>query len=303
MIYTLTLSPSSDLLIKSEEFSLEKVNRYQNYQLLPGGKGINASIILKRHNFDNIAFSLFDLNTFNNFQEFFNKENLKIENINHPELTRINIKYYGNLNSFELNGPKTKLTNEIKQAILTKLSRLNKNDLVMIMGLSDESFLTEILTILFKNNTQFLLDIDSANLKDFLAFKPFLIKPNFDELTRNFNLTIHSEKDLIKAMENLQSLGAQNIIVSMDKDGAYLLTDKKQIFKATVLKPIEVVSATGAGDSMISLFSAKYLETNDPKLAFSFASAGAMGTVNSFHVGNLEKTNKHLSNVKIKQIK
>ncbi|AMD81402.1 1-phosphofructokinase [Mycoplasmopsis canis PG 14] len=302
MIYTLTLSPSSDLLIKSDKFELEEVNRYKDFMLLPGGKGINASVILERHGFNNIALSVFDKNTLDSFKEIFEKENVKIQNIDHPEKTRINIKYYGAQNSFELNGPRTVLNSNLKSQISEKLNKLTSQDILLIMGISDEEFLFDILNILNKNKVNFVIDVDSSKFKEFLSFKPFVVKPNIDELQRNLQVQIKSENDLINSMKEIQELGAKNVIVSMDKNGSYLLTDQNEIFKASIIKPINVVSSTGAGDTMISIFSANYLKSNNANESFKLSNSAAMGTVASEWVGDLFKTQKYLENVKVEKL-
>ncbi|EIE42092.1 1-phosphofructokinase [Mycoplasmopsis canis UFG1] len=302
MIYTLTLSPSSDLLIKSDKFELEEVNRYKDFMLLPGGKGINASVILERHGFNNIALSVFDKNTLDSFKEIFEKENVKIQNIDHPDKTRINIKYYGAQNSFELNGPRTVLNSNLKSQISEKLNKLTSQDILLIMGISDEEFLFDILNILNKNKVNFVIDVDSSKFKEFLSFKPFVVKPNIDELQRNLQVQIKSENDLINSMKEIQELGAKNVIVSMDKNGSYLLTDQNEIFKASIIKPINVVSSTGAGDTMISIFSANYLKSNNAKESFKLSNSAAMGTVASEWVGDLFKTQEYLKNVKVEKL-
>nr|WP_322959206.1 1-phosphofructokinase family hexose kinase [Mycoplasmopsis canis]WQQ12600.1 1-phosphofructokinase family hexose kinase [Mycoplasmopsis canis] len=302
MIYTLTLSPSSDLLIKSDKFELEEVNRYKDFMLLPGGKGINASVILERHGFNNIALSVFDKNTLDSFKEIFEKENVKIQNIDHPDKTRINIKYYGAQNSFELNGPRTVLNSNLKSQISEKLNKLTSQDILLIMGISDEEFLFDILNILNKNKVNFVIDVDSSKFKEFLSFKPFVVKPNIDELQRNLQVQIKSENDLINSMKEIQELGAKNVIVSMDKNGSYLLTDQNEIFKASIIKPINVVSSTGAGDTMISIFSANYLKSNNAKESFKLSNSAAMGTVASEWVGDLFKTQEYLENVKVEKL-
>ncbi|UWV85230.1 hypothetical protein NW066_00480 [Mycoplasmopsis felis] len=53
--------------------------------------------------FDNIALTLFDNETHKLLSNFFDKENLNVHNINYHDKTRINIKYYGKQNNFELN--------------------------------------------------------------------------------------------------------------------------------------------------------------------------------------------------------
>ena len=47
MIYTVTLNPSLDYIVSVEHFKLGLTNRTGFEQILPGGKGINVSIVLK----------------------------------------------------------------------------------------------------------------------------------------------------------------------------------------------------------------------------------------------------------------
>lgn len=47
MIYTVTLNPSIDYLVSVPDFRTGMTNRTASEQLLPGGKGINVSIVLK----------------------------------------------------------------------------------------------------------------------------------------------------------------------------------------------------------------------------------------------------------------
>ncbi|UWV79168.1 hypothetical protein NW072_03635 [Mycoplasmopsis felis] len=46
---------------------------------------------------------MFDNETHKLLSNFFDKENLNVHNINYRDKTRINIKYYGKQNNFELN--------------------------------------------------------------------------------------------------------------------------------------------------------------------------------------------------------
>ena len=45
MIYTVTFNPSLDYIVSVPGFELGKTNRTESEQLLPGGKGINVSIL------------------------------------------------------------------------------------------------------------------------------------------------------------------------------------------------------------------------------------------------------------------
>ncbi|MGZ9413310.1 PfkB family carbohydrate kinase [Mycoplasma sp. 480] len=302
-IYTLTLSPSKDLVIENATFNLKEVNRYIDSHIFPGGKGINASIILKRHDIDNTAISFFDADTYKEFKEIFNTENIKLINIDHPKKTRLNIKFYGKNTDFELNGPKTNLSYDLVGKLKKELNKITKNDLLLIMGHSNEFITEEIIEIIYQKGINFVLDIDTEKMQTYIKYNPFLIKPNKDELERNFNTKISSEKELIEIMKKIQNNGCQNVMVSLDKNGSYLLTKEKEIYKASVIEKINVVSATGAGDTVISMFVSNYfLNLENAENSFRIANAAAMGTVASQWLGNKKLTEKFLNNVKIEKL-
>ncbi len=48
MIYTLTCNPSLDYIVTVKNFTIGGMNRTENERILPGGKGINVSIVLKK---------------------------------------------------------------------------------------------------------------------------------------------------------------------------------------------------------------------------------------------------------------
>ncbi|MBN3534781.1 1-phosphofructokinase [Mycoplasma procyoni] len=302
MIYTLTLSPSVDLVIENGNFQTERVNRYSEFSLFPGGKGINASVVLKRHDFSTKAISFFDKASLSSFEQLFEAENLYFINIEPQSKTRINIKFYGENTDFELNGPRTTITQQQKETLFKELSKINSNDTLLIMGAGEDSLMIEILEFIKNKGISFVLDVDSQKLKDFIAYKPYLIKPNKDELQRNFSLKTETEKDIIHAMLKIQQMGSKNIIVSMDKSGSLLLTENKEVYRATIINKIEVVSATGAGDTMISVFAANYLKSQDPIKSFALANAAAMGTVSSNWLTNKQLTEKFLNNVKVEKV-
>ena len=47
MIYTVTFNPSLDYVVKVNDLKLGRVNRTEEEDVYPGGKGINVSIVLK----------------------------------------------------------------------------------------------------------------------------------------------------------------------------------------------------------------------------------------------------------------
>lgn len=55
IIYTVTLNPSLDYIVDVENFRPGMTNRSVAEYILPGGKGINVSLVLKNLGIDSIA--------------------------------------------------------------------------------------------------------------------------------------------------------------------------------------------------------------------------------------------------------
>ena len=55
MIYTVTFNPSLDYIVSVRDFKLGITNRTSDERILPGGKGINVSTVLKNLGIDNTA--------------------------------------------------------------------------------------------------------------------------------------------------------------------------------------------------------------------------------------------------------
>ena len=55
MVYTVTFNPSLDYVVTVDDFKFGKTNRTTSELLLPGGKGINVSIVLSNLGVENTA--------------------------------------------------------------------------------------------------------------------------------------------------------------------------------------------------------------------------------------------------------
>ena len=55
MIYTVTFNPSLDYIVTVPEFRMGMTNRTGTEMMLPGGKGINVSTVLKNLGIENTA--------------------------------------------------------------------------------------------------------------------------------------------------------------------------------------------------------------------------------------------------------
>ena len=74
-----------------------------------------------------------------------------------------------------------------------------------------------------------IVDATKNLLLNVLKYKPFLIKPNNHELAEMFNVELNSTEDVVFYARKLKEMGAQNVLISMGKDGALLVTENDEV--------------------------------------------------------------------------
>ena len=58
MVYTITFNPALDYITQVENFKIGEINRTKMETILPGGKGLNVSIVLKNLEIENVIASI-----------------------------------------------------------------------------------------------------------------------------------------------------------------------------------------------------------------------------------------------------
>ncbi|MBD5422924.1 MAG: 1-phosphofructokinase family hexose kinase [Mycoplasma sp.] len=303
MIYTITFSPSIDYVINTKEnFDQNDLNRVDNYEFLPGGKGINASIVLKRIGFENKAITFLGGSTKNLFLDLMNKEKVDFINFDSTNDTRINVKMFANNSTFEINGTRAKISNDEYEKLLNLIDKLDKNDFVFIMGICEEEFLKKLVEKIHSKGIKFALDIDSKVVLDLLKYNPFIIKPNRSELESLLNTKINSIEDMKKAMISLKSKGLQNLMVSDGGKGSYFISEDNKCYQITLKKKFDIVSTVGAGDTLISSFTSIYYKSNDVIRSLKEATSLSIGTSCTRFLASKEDQTKYIDDVEVKEI-
>lgn len=101
-----------------------------------------------------------------------------------------------------------------------------------------------------RSKLKFLLDTSGEALKAAIAARPYLIKPNRDEIGQMLGKSIESKQQLIKSLKELDGLGIDVILVSLGSEGALLLY-QSCIYEIAVPR-ICAVNTVGSGDSMVA---------------------------------------------------
>lgn len=283
MIYTVTFNPAIDYAIGVENLELGMTNRASFEQFLPGGKGLNVSIILHHLGIDNIALGFIAGFTGMEIKRHFETLGGRSDFIDLKEgISRINIKIKS-IQETEINAAGPVIDSESIQQLLNKLRLLKEGDTLVLAGsipssLSD-SLYSDIMKMLTDKNIMIVVDATKDLLINVLRYKPFLVKPNNHELGELFNISLKTREDVIPYAKRLQEKGAQNVLVSMAGEGAVLITQKGEVFASKAPKGV-VKNSVGAGDSMVAGFIAGWHEKQD--YAHAFKMGVAAGSASAF---------------------
>lgn len=292
MIYTVTFNPSLDYIVSVNEFKTGLTNRTCSELILPGGKGVNVSIVLMNLGIpstalgfiagftgDEVARKLETLGVKNGF--------IKIED----GFTRINVKLKS-IDGTEINGRGPKIREKEVQKLMRRLNELSRGDILFLSGSIPASVPDNIYQKIIKNlygrGVQIVVDAEKDLLLNVLPYYPFLIKPNQHELEEIFGVKLKTRSDAVAYAKKLQNKGARNVLVSLSKDGAVLAAEDGNVYDAPAPKG-EVVNSVGAGDSMAAGFMAGWMEKEDYEYAFYMGIAAGSASAFSEHLAKKEE--------------
>ncbi len=278
MIYTITFNPSLDYVMFVPQLHVGGVSRAVRESIFPGGKGINVAVVLERLGLPCTALGFCAGYTGKAMLGMLDGEISRLDFISLPEgQSRINVKIKSEQES-DVNGRGPAVSSAYFSELLNKLSALGKDDVLVLAGavcagLSSDAY-AMILRSLKERGVLCVVDATGDLLKNALSLRPFLIKPNAEELADLFGADIQTQEEIEKYAREAQKLGARNVLVSMGAQGALLLTEEGRILRgdpARLTGP--VVNSVGAGDSMVAGFLAGWLKTRDPRKALDLALA------------------------------
>lgn len=290
MIYTITFNPALDYIIQVENFKIGEINRTKTETILPGGKGLNVSIVLKNLKIENTALGFVAGFTGEELIHKMESQGVKTDFVKVEKgITRINIKISSinekKVEETALNGMGPQITKNDIEVLFEKIEKMSTKDVVILSGSIpkniDNDIYEKICKKLNEKEITFIVDSTQELLMNVLKYNPFLIKPNKEELEETLNCKISTKEDIIDAAKKLKEMGAQNVLVSLGNDGALLLTKDNNTYYSKAPRG-QVVSTVGSGDSMVAGFLAGYYQTQNYEHALK--TGVAAGSASAFSV-------------------
>src|SRR6266542_1406662 len=231
MIYTLTLNPAVDRELTVPAMEFDSVLRASESRVDFGGKGFNVSRLLKGMNESSTAVGFLGGNAGELLQKGLQSLGIGTDFVWVTGETRTNVSIVTQSHDHYLKvNEKGPLVDAAKQKeLLDKIDSLAKPDDWWILagsmppGVADDYYAC-IINILNQHEAQAILDTAGEPLRLGCSEKPFLVKPNIEEAQTLTGLSMNTVVEIAAAAAEIRKLGAQNVVISFDKDGALLQT-------------------------------------------------------------------------------
>jgi len=296
-IITLTLSPAFDMHCQADDFSAEHENAVRLQLCQAGGKGVNISRALSRNGCNCHAFLVLGADNADSFLKSLAEESFPCHSITVPGRIRENITIHtpGKAET-RISFPGFPVEKELLGQLWSALeARIDKNTVLTMTGRLPEGIATQEMSELLCKaaalGAKLVVDSRSFSLEDLKALKPWLIKPNQEEISAYLGRAVRSLEEIYREALELHRQGVENVMISMGKAGALLVCSEGS-FIATPPQ-ITVKSTIGAGDSTI----AGFLACQDPDPKLRLVHAVAFGTAACLTEGTQPPTEEMIRNL------
>jgi 1-phosphofructokinase len=255
-VLTLTLNPALDVTVSLDALALGGVNRSLAAVVHAAGKGLNVAQVLADLGHQLSVSGFLGAANAGPFEQLFQERGFQDAFVRVPGETRSNIKLTETSGRItDINCPGPEVSAEHQALLLEQLTQMAAgHDAVVVAGSLPRgisaTWFSELLVRLQGLGVPLLLDTSGAALRAGLAARPWLIKPNEEELAEACQLEVASPEALESAVLALRARGVEHVLLSCGGAGA-LWYGPHGVLHAQPPQ-VEVVSTVGAGDSLLA---------------------------------------------------
>ena len=307
MITTVTLNPAIDTRYFIEDFKEGRLFRAEKTIKSPGGKGLNVTKVLRQMGADVVATGIIGGKNGEWIQENLKKMDIKEEFYVSSAETRVCIAVLAKHSETEILESGEELTDSDLRAFEKKLMELvEKSDVITMSGSlpkgMEAGYYQKLVELVNRKGKKVILDTSGKSLLEGVKGKPYLIKPNFDELEYVLGESIDGRDKIKKAVEKLKNLGAQNVLVSLGGEGAIYFGE--EILKITIPK-IKIHNTVGSGDSSVAGFAMGLNDGLELNEVLKLSMACGMSNAQSMETGRVipEDVKEFMENITIEVLK
>lgn len=309
MIYTVTLNPAVDRELTVNDIVFDTVLRASEWQVDCGGKGFNVARMLKSLDSPSIALGFAAGKSGEMLQGIL--EGLGIETefvwVEGETRTNVSIVSIDNDRYVKVNEPGPTISEEnISQLADTVRERVQTGDWWVLAGSLPPgvpiTYYSELIDIIQSAGAKVFLDTSDEALKQSCGAGPNLVKPNDEEAHELTGLPVDTASEIVAAGSAIQQTGPENVVISLGKKGALLVSDGKGWLAASP----EIVEANpiGAGDSMVAgmVWGLSQGDNMRDALCKGIACGAATASQNGTTVGTLEQVTELLEKIELSEV-
>ncbi len=299
MIYTVTLNPAVDYTLWMEEFTPGELHRPSDTALSFGGKGVNVSRVLAALGVPNRALGFVAGDVGEMLENGLRRMGLDTDFVHLASgETRINVKIAAQTET-EINARGPQADAAAIERLTAQVAALTDGDTLCLcgslpQGCGADSY-ARLLACVADKPIRTVVDATGDTLLNALPYRPYLIKPNRDELAALVGRELPDEASVLAAARELQEKGARNVLVSLGGDGAMLLAEDGAVHRRAAYRG-EVRGTVGAGDSTVAGFLCALERGADLAEALRFAVAAGCATAFSDGLATREAIEALLAN-------
>lgn len=256
-IFTITLNPAFDVHLGIESIKLHAENYAYSVTKHAGGKGVNISRALKSFGVENTPLLILAKSGGTEFLDSLKRDGLLYRTIMTDGRVRENITIHASDGETRISAEGCEISDSILDELFGAIKNECERDTIVTFtgrlpkGISKEKA-TEFLVKIKELGPKIIVDCNSFSKDELFRIKPFLIKPNEQEIQQITGKKVDSTQDALKLAEELCEKGIENVIVSLGERG-FSYCNRNHKFVISVPK-VEVASTIGAGDSLIAGF-------------------------------------------------
>lgn len=257
MILTVTMNPALDKIYIIDNFEVDKIHRINNMEVNAAGKGVNVARVIKQTGTEVIATGIIGGTTGQYIKQEINQVEIINEFVKIKDNTRTNIKVVDNdkNTTTELLEAGPEVSSAEKNEFLNHFKNI-VDDCEIIAGCGSlppalpNDFYQKLIKIARGKNSKFILDTSGESLKKGIREKPYMIKPNREEVENLMGQKYKKPAELVEPLREFRELGIKLPVITLGADGCItLIEDQVYYFPALSLEAKNVV---GSGDAFIA---------------------------------------------------
>ncbi len=288
-VVTITLNPALDLTGSVNQLNVGSVSLVGQSSLHAAGKGVNVAKVLSELGAQVTVTGFLGRDNQELFCQLFEQLGVQDAFIRIAGATRINVKLVEQSGAVsDINFPGIQVTEADIEAFEATLQRLAQDhDYFVLAGSLPQGISPQRcagwIAQLRSMNKKVLFDSSRDALLAGLDAKPWLIKPNDEELSQWCGRELTTLTDCQQAATELAQKQIENIVISMGAEGVMWLHENQWLHA----KPpkMQVVSTVGAGDTLVAGLCWGHMQRMEKESLLRFATALSALAVTQVGVG------------------